>query len=75
LKKVHHPSICYGGEALCTSDCVTVESGVTTIVSTPTITYDYEYWLGKLALHEPTAKYRRNETGEYNAAAQLHPAK
>lgn len=33
--------------------------------------HDYEEWLEKLAPHEPTTRYRHNETGEDNADAHL----
>lgn len=32
---------------------------------------DYDDWLEKLAPHEPTSKYRHNQTGEDNADAHL----
>ena len=32
---------------------------------------DYEYWLEKLAPHEPIKQYRHNDTGEDNADAHM----
>ena len=32
---------------------------------------DYEYWLEKLAPHQPTNQYKHNQTGEDNADAHL----
>jgi secondary thiamine-phosphate synthase enzyme len=32
---------------------------------------DYEYWLERLAPHEPVGRYRHNDTGEDNADAHL----
>lgn len=37
----------------------------------PGLLLDYEYWLEKLAPHEPIAKYRHNDTGGTNGDAHL----
>ena len=40
-------------------------------VTTSSPAQDYERWLEELAPHEPTARYRHNDTGEDNADAHL----
>ncbi len=58
-------------EGLCLVNAMHITASVYINDDEPGLLRDYDDWLEKLAPHEPTSRYRHNETGEDNGDAHL----
>ncbi|MBK7997516.1 MAG: YjbQ family protein [Verrucomicrobia bacterium] len=58
-------------EGLCLVNAMHITASVFINDEEEGLKQDYEVWLEKLAPHEPTNRYRHNQTGEDNADAHL----
>ncbi len=58
-------------EGLCLVNAMHITASVFINDEEDGLKQDYEVWLEKLAPHEPTNRYRHNQTGEDNADAHL----
>lgn len=58
-------------EGLCLVNPMHITASVFINDDEPGLHRDYEAWLERLAPHDPTSKYRHNDTGEDNADAHL----
>lgn len=58
-------------EGICLVNAMHISASVFINDAEDGLLHDYDVWLEKLALHEPTSQYRHNQTGEDNADAHL----
>ena len=58
-------------EGLCLVNAMHITASVYINDAEAGLIQDYDDWLEQLAPHEPTSKYRHNQTGEDNADAHL----
>src|SRR5438045_4406034 len=58
-------------EGLCLVNAMHITAAVFINDAEEGLLHDFELWLEGLAPHEPTGKYRHNQTGEDNADAHL----
>jgi len=58
-------------EGLCLVNAMHITASVYVNDDEPGLVHDYDDWLEGLAPHEPTSRYRHNQTGEDNGDAHL----
>ncbi|HPS20911.1 MAG TPA: secondary thiamine-phosphate synthase enzyme YjbQ [Candidatus Omnitrophota bacterium] len=58
-------------EGICLVNSMHITSSVYINDDESGLLHDYDYWLEKLAPHEPVKQYRHNDTGEDNADAHI----